>query len=185
MARSCTESNTSNANIVLIGMPGVGKSTVGVILAKVMGYEFIDADLVIQKAEGRLLKDIIAEEGIEGFLEAEDKALRSIEARRSIIATGGSAVYSEGAMHHLSEKGIIVYLKQELSELENRLRDIENRGVVLKEGQTLEGLYNERCALYEKYADIVVDEYGLDIEQTVKALIQKVLIQKLHIYAKL
>lgn len=157
-------------NIVLIGMPGVGKSTVGVILAKVLGYEFIDSDLVIQKQTGKLLKDIIAEKGPEGFIEVENEINSKLEAENSIIATGGSIVYGAEAMAHLKEIGTVIYLKQSLEELEGRLGNIKNRGVVLKEGQTLATLYEERIVLYEKYADITVDEENLDIEETIAAV---------------
>ncbi|HIZ07823.1 MAG TPA: shikimate kinase [Candidatus Eubacterium avistercoris] len=164
-------------NIILIGMPGVGKSTIGVILAKVLGYQFLDADLLIQKSEGKLLKDIIAEKGTEGFIQVENRVNSRIEAENAIIATGGSAVYGKEAMEHLKSIGTVVYLKQSLSVLEKRLRNIRNRGVVLKKGQTLKDLYRERTALYEKYADVTVDEYGLDIEETVQA-VQKALEQR-------
>ena len=164
-------------NIILIGMPGVGKSTIGVILAKVLGYQFLDADLLIQKSEGKLLKDIIAEKGTEGFIQVENRVNSRIEAENAIIATGGSAVYGKEAMEHLKSIGTVVYLKQSLSVLEKRLRNIRNRGVVLKKGQPLKDLYRERTALYEKYADVTVDEYGLDIEETVQA-VQKALEQR-------
>ena len=157
-------------NIILIGMPGVGKSTIGVILAKVLGYQFLDADLLIQKSEGKLLKDIIAEKGTEGFIQVENRVNSRIEAENAIIATGGSVVYGKEAMEHLKSIGTVVYLKQSLPVLEKRLRNIRNRGVVLKKGQTLKDLYRERTALYEKYADVTVDEYGLDIEETVQAV---------------
>lgn len=157
-------------NIVLIGMPGVGKSTVGVILAKVLGYEFIDSDLVIQKQTGKLLKEIIEEKGPEGFIAVENEINSKLEADHSIIATGGSIVYGAEAMAHLKEIGTVVYLKQSLEELKHRLGNIRNRGVVLKPGQTLETLYDERVVLYEKYADITIDEEHLDIEDTIKAV---------------
>lgn len=164
-------------NIILIGMPGVGKSTIGVILAKVLGYQFLDADLLIQKSEGKLLKDIIAEKGTEGFIQVENRVNSRIEAENAIIATGGGVVYGKEAMEHLKSIGTVVYLKQSLPVLEKRLRNIRNRGVVLKKGQTLKDLYRERTALYEKYADVTVDEYGLDIEETVQA-VQKALEQR-------
>lgn len=157
-------------NVVLIGMPGVGKSTVGVILAKVLGYQFVDADLVIQKEEGKLLKDIIAEKGTDGFIQVENRVNSHLNVERAVIATGGSVVYGREAMAHLKEIGTVVYLKQSLSILEKRLRNIKNRGVVLKKGQTLKDLYTERTKLYEKYADIIIDEYGLGIEETVEAV---------------
>ena len=141
-------------NIILIGMPGVGKSTIGVILAKVLGYQFLDADLLIQKSEGKLLKDIIAEKGTEGFIQVENRVNSRIEAENAIIATGGSVVYGKEAMEHLKSIGTVVYLKQSLPVLEKRLRNIRNRGVVLKKGQTLKDLYRERTALYEKYATL-------------------------------
>lgn len=159
-------------NIILIGMPGVGKSTIGVILAKVLGYQFIDADLLIQKEEGKLLKDIIREKGTDGFIEVENRVNSHIEASRSVIATGGSVVYGTEAMEHLKKIGIVVYLKQNLWHLEKRLRNIKGRGVVLRDGQTLADLYEERTALYEKYADITVDEHGLNIEETLEAVQQ-------------
>ena len=151
-------------NIVLIGMPGVGKSTIGVVLAKVLGYEFIDADLLIQKAEGKLLREIIEEKGTDGFIKVENRVNSQIRTTHSVIATGGSVVY--GSI------GTIVYLKQNLKPLERRLRNIKGRGVVLKPGQTLAGLYKERVVLYEKYADIIVDEYKLNVEQTLDAVLQ-------------
>ena len=159
------------SNIVLIGMPGVGKSTIGVILAKVLGYQFIDTDLVIQKEEGKLLKDIIAKVGPEGFIEVENRINASIEAENAIIATGGSVIYGRKAMEHLSSIGTIIYLSLPFEELEKRLSDIKGRGVVLKEGQTLKDLYYERTPLYEKYPDIVIDEKGLNVEETIDKIL--------------
>lgn len=159
-------------NIVLIGMPGVGKSTIGVILAKVLGYSFMDADLLIQKQEGKLLREIIEEKGTDGFIEVENRVNASIRADRAIIATGGSVVYGKEAMEHLKEIGRVVYLKVSYAILEKRLADIKGRGVVLKEGQTLETLFEERSKLYEQYADIEVSEEGLDVEQTVEKLVE-------------
>lgn len=160
-------------NIVLIGMPGVGKSTVGVILAKMIGYQFIDADLLIQKQEGKLLHEIIAEKGTDGFIEIEERVNASIEASHTIIATGGSVVYGKKAMEHLSRIGTVVYLKVPYDTLEKRLEDIKGRGVVLKEGQTLRILYDERTPLYEKYADIEISEDDLNVEQTVEKLLER------------
>ena len=159
-------------NIVLIGMPGVGKSTIGVILAKVLGYSFMDADLLIQEQEGKLLREIIEEKGTDGFIEVENRVNASIRADRAIIATGGSVVYGKEAMEHLKEIGRVVYLKVSYVILEKRLADIKGRGVVLKEGQTLETLFEERSKLYEQYADIEVSEEGLDVEQTVEKLVE-------------
>ena len=158
-------------NIVLIGMPGVGKSTAGVILAKVLGYEFVDADLVIQKEEGKLLKEIIEEVGTDGFIAVENRVNSSLEVDHSIIATGGSVVYGKESMEHLKSIGTVVYLQLPFEELNRRLSDIKGRGVVLKDGQTLKDLYEERVPLYEKYADITVNEYGLNVEQTIDKIL--------------
>ena len=158
----------------MIGMPGVGKSTVGVVLAKALGYQFVDADLLIQEAEGKLLSELIEEHGTDGFIEIENRVNSQIQTHRSVIATGGSVVYGKEAMEHLKSIGTVVYLKQNLRVLQRRLRNLKGRGVVLKEGQTLVDLYKERTVLYEKYADITVDQYKQSIEQTLKA-VRKVL----------
>lgn len=155
-------------NITLIGMPGVGKSTMGVILAKELGYSFIDSDLLIQNQEKKLLSQILDEVGTDGFLKIEDQVNASIKAERSVIATGGSVVYGEHAMRHLKEISTVVYLKLPYELLQKRLGNLHNRGVVLKDGQTLEDIFRERTVLYEKYADLVVDETGLDIEGTLR-----------------
>ena len=159
-------------NIVLIGMPGVGKSTIGVVLAKMLGYDFIDADLVIQEKEKKLLREIIAEVGAEGFIEVENRVNSSIEAEHAIIATGGSVVYGAEAMAHLKEIGTVLYLKLPYEELQKRLRDIKGRGVVLKDGQTSKDLYEERVPLYEKYADLIIDEERCSIEQTIDKILK-------------
>ena len=160
-------------NIVLIGMPGVGKSTAGVVLAKVLGYEFIDADLIIQQQEGKLLREIIAEVGTDGFIEVENRVNSQIEVEKSVIATGGSVVYGKEAMQHLREIGTVVYLKVSYDILEKRLHDIKGRGVVLKDGQDLRGLYEERVPLYAKYADITVCEDNLNVEQTIEKITEQ------------
>lgn len=159
-------------NIILIGMPGVGKSTIGVILAKVIGYQFVDADLVIQEKEGKLLHEIIEEAGTDGFIEIENKINSQIEAEYTIIATGGSVVYGAQAMEHLKEIGTVIYLKLPYEDLKKRLADIKGRGVVLRKGQTLLELYEERVPLYEKYADITVDEYRMNVEETVEKIME-------------
>ncbi len=161
-------------NIVLIGMPGVGKSTLGVVLAKELGYEFVDADLLIQKREKRLLKDIIAQEGVEGFLKIENDVNASIQTDKTVIATGGSVIYGAEAMEHLKEIGTVVYLKLDYETLDSRLGSLKGRGVVLKDGQTLKSLYEERVPLYEKYADVIVDEFGLDLEATLNEVLHKI-----------
>ena len=175
-------------NIVLIGMPGVGKSTAGVILAKVLGYEFVDADLVIQKEEGKLLKEIIEEVGTDGFIAVENRVNSSLEVDHSIIATGGSVVYGKEAMEHLKSIGTVVYLQLPFEELNRRLSDIKGRGVVLKDGQTLKDLYEERVPLYEKYADIKLTAKG---KKTAKFIcskhqtIKQLFVEVLHIDEKI
>ena len=160
-------------NIVLIGMPGVGKSTVGVVLAKALGYNFVDADLVIQQQTGKLLCELIAEHGTEGFLEIEDEVNSSIEGYKAVIATGGSAVYCANAMEHYKEIATVLYLSVSYETLEERLGDLKNRGVVLNDGQTLKDLYDERTAYYEKYADVTVNEEVLSIRETIDAVKEK------------
>ncbi|SDB24883.1 shikimate kinase [Eubacterium oxidoreducens] len=159
-------------NIVLIGMPGVGKSTIGVILAKVIGYHFMDADLLIQERENKLLHEIISERGTDGFIQVENEVNAAIETSHSVIATGGSVVYGKEAMEHLKEIGHVVYLKVSYRQIRRRLHNIRGRGVVLKEGQTLGDLYAERSRLYEKYADVVVSEDGLNTEQTLDLVVK-------------
>lgn len=154
-------------------MPGVGKSTVGVILAKELGYQFLDADLLIQQKEGKFLREIIAEEGTEGFIEVENRVNASICVERTIIATGGSVVYGREAMQHLKEIGTVVYLEVSYEIIKTRLADIKGRGVVLKNGQTLKDLYEERIPLYNKYADVVISEENLSIEETVQKLLEQ------------
>ena len=155
-------------NVTLIGMPGSGKSTIGVILAKALGYQFLDTDLVIQKEEKRKLSQIIAEEGPEGFKRIENRVNASIHVTDTVIAPGGSVIYCPEAMEHLKSIGQVVYLES----LSKRLGKLRGRGVLLKEGQTLADLYEERVPLYEKYADIVVDEEGKDLEESLKAVLE-------------
>ena len=159
-------------NITLIGMPGAGKSTIGVVLAKVLGYQFLDSDLLIQKQEKRRLSEIIEEEGYRGFQEVENRVNAAIDVENTIIATGGSVVYCEEAMEHLKSIGTVVYLKLSLQALSKRLGNLKGRGVLLRDGQTLADLYDERTPLYEKYADIVVDEEGKDLEASLESLLE-------------
>ena len=157
-------------NIVLIGMPGVGKSTVGVILAKVLGFQFVDADLVIQEKEGKLLREIIAEEGPDGFIAVENRINSEIEAHHSVIATGGSVVYGKEAMEHFKDIGTVVYLELPPESLEERLGSLKERGVVSNGKTTVEEIYADRAALYKKYADITLNEQGKQIRETVEML---------------
>ena len=167
--------NGKNAkNITLIGMPGAGKSTVGVVLAKIMGYEFIDSDLVIQKQTGKLLHEIISENGNKGFIEVENEINSKLEVENSIIATGGSVVYCKDAMKHLAEISTIVYIKLSYEEIKKRLGDLEERGVVLDDGETLKQLYDERVVLYEKYADVIFDAEGQGIQESASGIAKKI-----------
>lgn len=159
-------------NIILIGMPGCGKSTIGVVLAKVIGYEFTDSDLLIQKQEGKLLRELIAEHGEEGFLKIEESVNVELQVEHHVIATGGSVIYCERAMKHFQEIGTIVYLKLSYPSICSRLGNIRRRGVVLKDGQSLKDLYDERTPLYEKYADVIVDAEGYDVEGLMDQVVQ-------------
>lgn len=150
-------------NIVMIGMPGAGKSTIGVILAKALNYHFLDSDLVIQERENKLLREIIAKEGLERFIEIEEEVNASIEAEKTVIATGGSVVYGPRAMEHFKKIGTIVYIKLSYEAVQKRVGNPKKRGVVLKEGQSFRDLYEERCPLYEKYADVAVEADDLEI----------------------
>ncbi len=161
-------------NLVFIGMPAAGKSTVGVIVAKRLGYNFIDTDLLIQQEEGKLLCQLIEEKGIDGFLKIENRINAKVEAEKSVIAPGGSVVYCEQAMEHYKQIAKIVYLQVSFEMVSRRLRNAKGRGVVLKGGQTLKELYEERCVLFEKYADITVCEDGKDLEETIDSVIQAV-----------
>lgn len=149
----------SKDNIVFIGMPGAGKSTLGVVLAKACGMDFLDCDLLIQGIEGRTLQRIIDLEGVDGFLAVENRILLGIDRANTVVSTGGSAVYSDEAMRHLAEIGTVVYLKVSLDQLRERLGDLHERGVVMREGigDNLELLYQERAPLYERYADLTVE----------------------------
>lgn len=158
-------------NIVLIGMPGAGKSTIGVLLAKSLLCDFIDTDLVIQKKYGCSLCDIIKKQGTEKFIEIEDSVLSGCRFENTVIATGGSAVYGNRAMQSLKNNSITVYLSVSVDELEKRLQNIHTRGVAMKEGTTISDLYTERKPLYEQYADITVDCDGLTAEACVEKIV--------------
>ncbi len=144
-------------NVVLIGMPGAGKSTIGVVAAKALGYNFLDSDLLIQAQERDILENLISKHGIDGFLAIENQVNRDIQAERTVIATGGSVCYCDEAMQALKKNGIVVYIRQDLKDIRKRVGSLHKRGVVIRQGTTLQELYEERVPLYEKYADVVVD----------------------------
>jgi shikimate kinase len=155
-------------------MPGAGKSTIGVVLAKNLGISFVDSDLVIQETEDRMLHELIEEYGQEGFLEIEDRVNATISPKAAVIATGGSVVYCQNAMNHLNDIAMICYLKLSYECIEDRLGDLHERGVVLKEGQTLKNLYDERVPLYEKYANMTVDCENKNIREIVMEIAKRV-----------
>ena len=161
-------------NIVLIGMPGCGKSTVGVLLAKALGMHFVDTDVVFQAREGKKLQRIIEEIGIDSFLQKEEEAILGFTWDKTVIATGGSVVYGKRAMKHLHENGLVVYIRLPYAEIERRLSNLATRGVTLREGQTLLDLYQERIPLYEKEADIVFDASGFEIEKMVASIVRRI-----------
>ena len=157
-------------NIILIGMPGCGKSTVGVVLAKTLGYRFLDGDLVIQERKGALLQALLDALGTEGFLDLEGEVLSSLDCRRTVIAPGGSCVCREGAMEHLRALGTVVYLQLPLEEVEGRIQNLATRGVARKPGESIAGVYAYRVPLYERYAHLTVPAQGQSLAQTVAAV---------------
>lgn len=165
MKRDCGD------NLILIGMPTSGKSTVGIILAKAIGYDFVDLDLVMQKKTGKKLHQLMDKLGIDGFLSLEEETALSLDRRRTVIAPGGSIIYGEKAMEHLRQLGTILYLEIDYDMLSERLHDARNRGVTLRDGQTMEDLYRERVPLYEKYADMTFRERGHALEDMVMQIV--------------
>ena len=160
-------------NIVLIGMPGAGKSTLGVLLAKTLNYDFVDTDIIIQNNTGHMLYEIIADRGIDEFLSIENKTLSTLECERTIIATGGSAVYNEEAMKHLGENGVICYIKLSCGEIIKRVNNIKTRGIAMKHGKTIQDIYRERVPLYEKYADIIIEADNTGIEESIELIVSR------------
>ena len=154
-------------NIILIGMPGAGKSTVGVVLAKKLGKKFMDTDLVIQEKTGLVLEDIIRKDGIDGFIDLENKINSEIDTVDTVIATGGSLCYCKDAMLNFSKIGTVVYLKLDFDSIVERLGDFSERGVALRKNQTLRDLYDERIILYESYSDFTVDCEGLSLKEAI------------------
>lgn len=160
-----------SSNIILIGMPGSGKSTCGVLAAKALLKNFFDTDLLLQNLEGKRLQNIIDENGIDYFNKAEERAILSLNIQGTVIATGGSVVYSEKAMRRLQSLGKIIYLRLSYEEMEKRIKNITTRGIVLKKGETLFDMYNERSSLYEKYADETLNCDGMTVEETVESIV--------------
>lgn len=161
----------SRTNLILIGMPGAGKSTIGVLLAKAIGWNFLDTDVVLQAAHGKSLPELIEQIGLAGFCKIEQAYLEGLDLQRTVIATGGSAVYYESAMQHLKEQGTAVYLKVPPEILKERISDMAGRGIVIEPGETLDTLNAKRIPLYEKYADVTVDLTGLSHEQAVEKIL--------------
>lgn len=156
-------------------MPGAGKSTIGVLLAKAINYRFIDSDLIIQNSDGRKLYEIIAQDGIEAFLALENRIISEIDVNNTVIATGGSAIFGERGMKNLKDSGYIVYIKLDCEEIVRRVKNIKTRGIAMNNGETIEDIYNVRIPLYEKYADLIVDCNELNVEDTVEAIYGKLL----------
>lgn len=159
-------------NIVLIGMPGAGKSTIGVLLAKTMLMDFVDTDLIIQNRYSSSLCSLIEKSGCEEFLKMENDIISKNDFNNSVVATGGSAVYGAQAMKKLKSSGVLVYLSLPVEEIENRIRDIKTRGVVMRNGETIQDLYSEREPLYQKYADVTIECTGLTPEKCVERIIE-------------
>ncbi len=158
-------------NIILIGMPGVGKSTLGRTLAEKIKYNFIDTDILIQEKVGKPIPQIIKEKGIDNTLQIENEITSKIKVEKSVIATGGSVVYGKKAMENLKKIGKIIYLKQNFETINKRIDNIGERGIIIRKNQTLKDLYEERIPLYEKYADIIIEEGNLSIEETLQVLL--------------
>lgn len=160
-------------NIILVGMPSCGKSTIGVVLAKTMNKGFVDTDILIQQAEGRTLQEIIDQEGNDYFHQVEERVLLDFDGKDDVVATGGSAIYFDRAMKRFKENGIVVYLKVSLDTILERLNNIKTRGVTLEKGQTIADLYEQRIPLYEKHADAIVEGDGLSVEEVVEKIMNQ------------
>ena len=161
------------SNIVLIGMPGAGKSTLGVVLAKILGMDFVDGDILIQNQAGNTLQKIIDAQGVDGFLQVENDALAAVDVQNTVISTGGSAIYSDEAMRHLTEIGTVVYLDVSLEELRSRLGSLHERGVVMRKGvsMSLDEIFEERGPLYRKYAEVTLQTDGLTVREATRKLV--------------
>ena len=161
------------SNIVLIGMPGAGKSTLGVVLAKILGMDFVDGDILIQNQVGNTLQKIIDAQGVDGFLQVENDVLAAVDAQNTVISTGGSAIYSDEAMRHLTEIGTVVYLDVSLEELRSRLGSLHERGVVMRKGvsMSLDEIFEERGPLYRKHAEVTLQTDGLTVREATRKLV--------------
>ena len=159
-------------NIILIGMPGSGKSTCGVLAAKALLKNFFDTDLLFQGLEEKRLQDIIDDDGIEYFLSAEERAILSLDINATVVATGGSVIYSDKSMEHLKKSGKVIYLHLSYDTMVDRIKNITTRGVVVKEGDSLEDMYNERLPMYQKWADVVINCDNNTVEQTVEKIVK-------------
>ena len=166
---------TFSPNLILIGMPSAGKSTLGVLAAKALGMDFLDTDILLQSLQGEKLQSLLGLHGLDAFLQMEEAAVLSLDKENTVIATGGSVVYAPLAMHHLQTLGRIVYLHVSFEELQRRLGNASNRGIAIREGQTLQDLYRERCPLYERYAQVTVrHEPGQDMHRMLMRLLEAV-----------
>lgn len=161
-------------NIILIGMPGAGKSTVGILLAKMLGYEFLDTDITIQSCSGKKLYEIINDRGLDFFIQYENDILMQVDVEHTVIATGGSAVYGALAMEYLKSIGTVVYIRLSCEEIIRRVNNVSTRGIAMKQGMTMQDVYAERTPLYEKYADIVVNPENMTIEQCAAMIIENI-----------
>lgn len=161
------------SNVILVGMPGCGKSTVGVVLAKSLGYDFTDTDLIISKRTGKKLQNLIDEDGIEKFLEVENQVGKELSCEETVVATGGSMIMNEDAMEHLKSIGKIVYVNVPLQVLKKRITNMKTRGIVFGKGETLDDVFMKRTPLYEKYADIIINvSKSNSLEQTVNKIVK-------------
>ena len=161
-------------NVILVGMPACGKSTIGVVLAKTMNKGFVDTDILIQQAESRTLQEIIDQEGNDYFHHVEERVLLDFDGEDYVVATGGSVIYFDRAMDKFKEKGVVVYIKVTLDTILERLNNIRSRGVTLEKGQTIADLYEQRIPLYQKHADVVIEADGLSVEEVVEKMIELV-----------
>lgn len=168
------KSSINEENIILIGMPGAGKSTCGVLAAKLLLKNFFDTDLLIQSLENKRLQKIINDRGVDAFKKAEEAAVLSLDIKGTVIATGGSVVYSERSMRHLQSMGRLIYLHLSFEEMQKRITNLSTRGIVLQNGETLKDMYDERLPLYEKYADFIIDCDGNSIDDTVAEIVAAV-----------